>query len=39
MSDENLLIKLDTASELIKGKWKVMKIKSAALESCKILTR
>lgn len=26
-------------SELIKGKWKVMKIRSAALESCKILTR
>lgn len=32
-------MKLDTALELIKGRWKVMKIKSAALESCKILSR
>lgn len=33
MFDEKLLIKLDTALEFIKGRWKVMKIKSAALES------
>lgn len=39
MFDEKVLIKLDTASELGKGKWKVMKIKSAALDACKILTR
>lgn len=38
MFDEKLLIKLDTAPELIKGRQKVMKIKSAALESCKILS-
>lgn len=35
MFDEKLPIKLDTAPELIKRRWKVMKIKSVALvKSC-----